>query len=71
MVVPTTHTFFLLSFAVDVPVVAERLERLGFEKPKVLPRRGAHVAVVHDPDGVLVELIERVPTPEPAADLSI
>ncbi|MGE0880949.1 MAG: VOC family protein [Acidimicrobiia bacterium] len=55
--------FFLVSFYVDYDVVVPRLAALGHpvEREISVPgRRGAQVrmGVLHDPDGVLVELID-------------
>jgi glyoxylase I family protein len=54
--------FFLLSFYVDVDVVLERLEALGFgpfrriEQPA--PTGTVTMACLYDPDGVRIELVD-------------
>jgi glyoxylase I family protein len=55
--------FFLLSFFVDVEATLARLQRLGLGGPprrieQPGPRGSVAMATVHDPDQVLVELIE-------------
>jgi catechol 2,3-dioxygenase-like lactoylglutathione lyase family enzyme len=61
--VPPVSGFFLVSFFVDVDDTLERLARLGhtdvrrIEQPG--PRGDVSMATVRDPDGVLVELIDR------------
>jgi glyoxylase I family protein len=57
--------FFLLSFLVDVEATLARLASLGLDsEARVLATRfGAKIAVVRDPDGVLVELIPAAPVP--------
>jgi hypothetical protein len=61
---PPTTGFFLLSFFVDVDDTLERLTTLGFggrrrriDQPG--PGGPVPMATVRDPDGVLVELIQR------------
>jgi glyoxylase I family protein len=52
--------FFLLSVYTDLPASLARLDSIGLGGP---PRRtvtaGVHMAVVRDPNGVRVELIDR------------
>ena len=52
--------FFLLSVFTDLSASLARLDAIGLGGP---PRRtvtsGVHMAVVHDPNGVRVELIDR------------
>jgi glyoxylase I family protein len=73
---PATIGFLLLSVTTDLPAALERLASLGLGGP---PRRievaGIAMAVVTDPDGVLVELVDSgaaanlerltAPTPDP------
>jgi catechol 2,3-dioxygenase-like lactoylglutathione lyase family enzyme len=66
---PPTSGFFLLSFYVDVDATLNRLQTLGFgEAARRIDQAGpvgvVAMATVHDPDGVLVELIH---VPEPGA----
>ncbi len=49
--------FFLLSFMVDLPVVLARLAELDVEVESRIEVHGVEMVTVHDPDGVLVELI--------------
>ena len=66
---PPRPGFFLLSFFVDVDVTLRGLQRLGFtEEPRRIEQPGpagaVAMATVHDPDGVLIELIH---APKPGA----
>lgn len=66
---PPRPGFFLLSFFVDVDATLQALRGLGFtEEPRRIEQPGpagaVPLATVHDPDGVLVELIH---APEPGA----
>lgn len=59
---PPDSGFFLLSFFVDVDATLRRLRELGLEErtrriDQPGPRGPIPMATVHDPDGVLVELI--------------
>ena len=59
---PPASGFFLLSFFVDLDATLGRLRSLGFaEHPRRIEQPGplgpVSMATVHDPDGVLVELI--------------
>ncbi|MCU1456771.1 MAG: hypothetical protein JWL73_863 [Actinomycetia bacterium] len=52
--------FFLLSLNVDFDATLARLEDLGLGgEPKQISTQGIRMAVVRDPNGVLVELIEQ------------
>ena len=66
---PPSSGFFLLSFFVDLDATLRTLERLGFgENARRIEQAGplgpVAMATVHDPDGVLVELIHG---PQPGA----
>ena len=51
--------FFLLSFNVDLTVTLDRLHALGFGgEVREISAHGVRMAVVHDPDGVQVELLD-------------
>jgi catechol 2,3-dioxygenase-like lactoylglutathione lyase family enzyme len=54
---------FLMCFYVDVEDVAERLQGLGYE-PNVFGHEAngnkIRMATIHDPDGVLIELVQFV-----------
>lgn len=51
--------FFLLSLFADIDVVLPRLADLGVGGvPKVVDVQGVRLAVVHDPNGVRVELMD-------------
>jgi catechol 2,3-dioxygenase-like lactoylglutathione lyase family enzyme len=53
----------LLSFVVPVEETLTRLAELGFGgTPRRVPTAGGPAAVVVDPDGVMVELLSRVPS---------
>jgi glyoxylase I family protein len=58
-----TVGFFLLSFFVNVEATIERLAGVGCHDVRRIevpgPRGPVMMATVHDPDGVLVELIDR------------
>jgi hypothetical protein len=64
MVDPTEVTspatgFFLLSLFADLDAVLPRLADLGVGGvPKVIDVQGVRLAVVHDPNGVRVELMD-------------
>lgn len=64
---PPRSGFFLLSFFVDVAATLDRLSRLGHAEVRRIeqpgPRGPVAMATVHDPDGVLVELVDRPPSP--------
>ncbi len=54
-----TSGFFLLSLMVDLDVVLARLADLGIGgTPRVIAVSGVRLAVVHDPNGVRVELMD-------------
>jgi glyoxylase I family protein len=51
--------FFLLSLFADLDVVLSRLASLGLGgEPRVITVSGTRLAVVHDPNGVRVELMD-------------
>ncbi len=52
------HGFFLLSFNVDLAAATERLARLGADVRARIEVHGVAMAVVRDPDGTQVELID-------------
>jgi hypothetical protein len=56
---PATSGFLLLSVFTDVSAVLERLAALGLGgEPRRIEASGVAMAVVTDPDGVRVELID-------------
>ena len=57
---------FLLAFLVDVDATVERLRAVGFAGDlRVRHHVGVNVAYVHDPDGVLIELLDAQLGPDP------
>ena len=56
---PPSVGFFLLSVYLDVGPTLERLASLGFDEEvrRITLVQGVEMAVVHDPNGVRVELI--------------
>ena len=61
---PASSGFLLLSVMTDVKAVLERLRKLGLGgTPRQVEVSGVAMAVVTDPDGVLVELIDSVAAP--------
>ena len=55
-----TEGFFLVSVYTDIGSVLERMAALGFEgaKSRIELAAGVNMAVLHDPNGVRVELID-------------
>jgi glyoxylase I family protein len=51
--------FFLLSVFTDLEDAQSRLAELGYETEREITVSGVRMAVVRDPNGVLVELIDR------------
>jgi glyoxylase I family protein len=55
--------FLLLSFMVDLEATLQRLDGLGLGgEPRRIVASGVAMAVVHDPDGTTVELIDTAAT---------
>jgi catechol 2,3-dioxygenase-like lactoylglutathione lyase family enzyme len=64
---PPTLGFFLVSVYLEIEPVLERLTKLGFDEKvrRITVPPGVHMAVVHDPNGVRVELIDLGSAPDP------
>lgn len=59
-----TNGMFLLSFNVDLDATLARLADLGLGgAPRHIVNTGVRMAVIHDPDGVRVELIDLAEMP--------
>lgn len=60
-----TNGFFLLSLNVDLTATLARLQDLGVGgEPREIVVSGVRMAVVHDPDGVRVELLDLAGMPD-------
>lgn len=64
---PPALGFFLVSVYLEIEPALERLTKLGFDEKarRITVPPGVHMAVVHDPNGVRVELIDLGSAPDP------
>jgi catechol 2,3-dioxygenase-like lactoylglutathione lyase family enzyme len=67
---PPAVGFFLVSVYLEIEPALERLGRLGFDEAasRITVPPGVQMAVVHDPNGVRVELIDLGAAPDPLGE---